>query len=113
MCNYVVRDRLFCYDIDPSGEKSPAYNARITGVETCRRRIGPGESIADPKNDWCRKKSDCISQINHPFCSNPHRVLEYEDANRFQFVELNFVILVFDGILTTGNKTAEFLYFFF
>ena len=43
--------------------------------------------------------------------TNPHRLLEYPDGNKFQLVALNFEAEIVGGELTTSNETTEFGYF--
>ncbi len=42
--------------------------------------------------------------------SNPHRVLEYADGNRFHVVALSFEAHVTGGVLTASGETSEFLW---
>ena len=43
--------------------------------------------------------------------SNPHRITEYADGNRRQFVALHFVVTVTSGELGLSNETTEAGYF--
>ena len=42
--------------------------------------------------------------------SDPHRVLCYDDGNRFHLVALSFEARVTGGSLTTSDETSEFLW---
>ena len=43
--------------------------------------------------------------------SNPHRVIEYADGNRYHIVTLHFAALPDSGTLTLGDETADIDYF--
>jgi ADP-ribose pyrophosphatase YjhB (NUDIX family) len=43
--------------------------------------------------------------------TNPHRLLEYPDGNKFHLVALNFETEVIGGGLTTSDETTQFGYF--
>jgi 8-oxo-dGTP pyrophosphatase MutT (NUDIX family) len=43
--------------------------------------------------------------------TSPHRVTEYADGNRFQFVSFNFEAVVLGGALGLSNETTAYGYF--
>jgi ADP-ribose pyrophosphatase YjhB (NUDIX family) len=43
--------------------------------------------------------------------SNPHRLLEYADGNRYHLVSCSFEVELLGGTLTTSNETTDFGYF--
>lgn len=43
--------------------------------------------------------------------TNPNRLLEYPDGNKYHLVALNFETEIVDGELTASNETTEFGYF--
>jgi ADP-ribose pyrophosphatase YjhB (NUDIX family) len=43
--------------------------------------------------------------------TNPHRLLQYADGNRFHLVSFSFEAEIVDGQLTLSNETTEFGYF--
>lgn len=79
----------------PSGHMEAGESA----VETCIREV--------------KEETGLTVQVKRlvGIYTNPHRLLEYPDGNRFHLVALSFEAEMIDGELTTSDETTEFGYF--
>ena len=79
----------------PSGHMEAGESA----VETCIREV--------------KEETGLSVQVKRlvGIYTNPHRLLEYPDGNRYHLVALSFEAEMIDGELTTSDETTEFGYF--
>jgi ADP-ribose pyrophosphatase YjhB (NUDIX family) len=73
----------------------------------------PGESAVEACTREVLEETGLRVQVTRLIgvYTNPNRIIEYADGNRFHLVALNFKAHVLGGELTASNETTEFGYF--
>ncbi len=73
----------------------------------------PGESVAEACEREVWEETGLSVRIKRLIAvySDPHKLLEYPDGNRYQLVILHFLVESIDGELSTGNETSDLGYF--
>lgn len=73
----------------------------------------PGESVTEACEREVWEETGLRVQVVRLLgvYSNPHRLLEYADGNRFQLVSLNFEVVWLDGELGLSDETTAYGFF--
>ncbi len=73
----------------------------------------PGESVAEACAREVQEETGLHVQVQQLIAvySDPHKLLEYPDGNRYQLVVLHFLAVQLNGSLTVSNETFDFGYF--
>lgn len=76
-------------------------------------RMEPGESVVETCSREVWEETGLEVRVGRLIgvYSTPHRLVEYADGNRFQFVSLNFEAHPIGGALGLSNETTEFGWF--
>lgn len=99
---------------DPSGQKVLLTRRADNGL-WCLPGGGmeAGESAAETCAREVLEETGLVVSVGKlvGIYTTPHRIVEYADGNRCQFVSLNFAAEIVDGELTFSDETTEFGYF--
>lgn len=74
--------------------------------------LDPGETVTESCIREVREETGLEVEVVRlvGVYSDPHRLVEYADGNRFHLISLNFEAKVVGGKLTYSDETSEFLW---